>query len=78
MRMESDTLDALVAEQTGLSARSVQNLRGKLKGTMASSRPIPEKDEYGTVTRWLIARTGSAQIMSHNTTASYVRDVVAW
>ena len=58
MRMESDTLDALVAEQSGLSARSVRNLRAKLKHD-GLVQPIPEKDEHGTVTRWLVARTGA-------------------
>ena len=58
MRLESDELDALIAEQTGLSARSVQNLRGRLKHD-GLVRPIPEKDEHGTVIRWLVARTGA-------------------
>lgn len=58
MRMESDELDALVASETGLAARSVRNLRAKLKHD-GLVQPIPEKDEHGTVTRWLVARTGA-------------------
>lgn len=60
LRMESDALDALVAAQAGLNPRSVRNLRGKLKNE-GLIRPIPEKDEHGTVIRWIVARTGAAR-----------------
>jgi predicted transcriptional regulator len=53
---ESDELDARVASEAGISAKTVRNLRGKLKaeGLIA---PHPEKDEFGTVTRWVVRRT---------------------
>jgi hypothetical protein len=57
-QMESDTLDALVAEHTGLAARSVRNLRARLKEA-GLIRPVPIKDDNGTVTRWLVTRTGA-------------------
>lgn len=53
---ESDTLDARIARETGLSAKTVRNQRGRLKsGGLISA--VPEKDEYGAVTRWLVRRT---------------------
>jgi predicted transcriptional regulator len=53
---ESDALDARVAQETGVKAKTVQNLRSKLSadGLIASR---PEKDEQGAVTRWLVHRT---------------------
>jgi hypothetical protein len=55
---ESDTLDARVALQTGLNARTVQNQRVALKD-QGLVRNIPVKDEQGQVTCWKIARTGA-------------------
>ncbi|MBA3843318.1 MAG: AAA family ATPase [Actinobacteria bacterium] len=53
---ESDALDARLAAETGLAARTVKNVRQKLReeGLVAAR---PEKDGDGTVTRWLIGRT---------------------
>jgi hypothetical protein len=56
MQLESDALDAQIAQQTGLSARSVQNLRGQLKSA-GLIRALPAKDEQGTITGWIVART---------------------
>lgn len=57
-RLESDDLDARIAKETGLSAGSVRNQRVNLKnaGLIAN---IPERDEHGTVVRWLVARTSA-------------------
>ncbi len=53
---ESDSLDARVAKETGLAARTVRDLRMDLRneGLVKSQ---PEKDETGAVTRWLVYRT---------------------
>jgi hypothetical protein len=56
LQMESDTLDALIAQQTGLTARTVGNLRGELREA-GLVKPVPEKDEFGSVQRWLVMRT---------------------
>jgi hypothetical protein len=55
-QMESDTLDARVAQEIGISAKTVRNLRGDLKNA-GLVRAIPDKDEQGTVIRWNVART---------------------
>lgn len=53
---ESDALDARVAQETGIAAKTVQNVRVKLRGDgLVASRP--EKDEHGAVIRWLVHRT---------------------
>jgi hypothetical protein len=54
--IESDALDARVAQQTGLSAKTVRNVRGELSnaGLVAA---FPEKDEHGVPLRWLVRRT---------------------
>jgi hypothetical protein len=53
---ESDGFDARVANETGLTAKTVRNLRGKLKneGLIA---PVPMKDEYGGISHWIVRRT---------------------
>jgi hypothetical protein len=55
-RMESDELDARVAKETGIKAKTVKNLRSELKDA-GLIQPFPEKDEDGTVRRWFVART---------------------
>jgi hypothetical protein len=57
--VESDQLDAQVAERVGLSARTVRDIRMTL-GKEGRVRSIPEKDEQGAVQRWLVARTNAA------------------
>lgn len=54
--LESDALDALVAHETGLAAKTVRNLRVELKDE-GLVRSIPEKDETGAVVRWFVTRT---------------------
>jgi hypothetical protein len=56
--MESDALDARVAKETGVSAKTCKNLRTKLRdeGLIAV---YPERDEHGAVTRWLVKRTNA-------------------
>jgi predicted transcriptional regulator len=53
---ESDALDARIANETGLAARTVKNVRTRLReeGLIVAR---PDKDEHGTVTRWLVGRT---------------------
>lgn len=53
---ESDALDARVANEIGIAARTVRNLRSKLKAEGLVSAN-PEKDEHGAVLRWKVART---------------------
>jgi hypothetical protein len=57
-QQESDALDARVAHETGLSARTVQNQRVALKN-QGLIRNVPLKDEHGTVERWMVARTAA-------------------
>lgn len=56
MRLEADAFDAAVAAETGLAARTVRNLRAKLKDG-GLIRPVPDKDDSGKVERWWIERT---------------------
>lgn len=53
---ESDALDARVARETGLAARTVQNER-KALAKEGLVKPTPEKDEFGAVLRWIVSRT---------------------
>jgi hypothetical protein len=55
-QMESDELDATVAQETGLAAKTIRNIRTKLKdeGLIKMS---PEKDEFGEIERWQVMRT---------------------
>jgi hypothetical protein len=53
---ESDALDARVARETGLAAKTIKNLRTKLKDE-GLIRHIPEKDENGEIVRWKVTRT---------------------
>ena len=57
--MESDALDAAVAENAGLNARTVRNLRVELKDK-GWLRSVPEKDEHGEIRRWNVALTNAA------------------
>ena len=55
---ESDTLDARVAQETGLAAKTVKNARTKLKDD-GLVNVQPDKDEQGTILRWRVTRTGA-------------------
>jgi hypothetical protein len=56
----SDALDARIAAETGLSARSVQNLRKELgKDGAGLIRSFPNKDEHGRTTGWMVGRTSA-------------------
>jgi predicted transcriptional regulator len=55
---ESDALDARIARETNLAARTVQNVRGELRDD-GLVKPVPEKDEFGSVTRWIVTRTAA-------------------
>jgi hypothetical protein len=53
---ESDALDARVAEETGISAKTARNLRSALK-SRGLVNPVPVKDEFGKITSWMVVRT---------------------
>lgn len=76
-QMESDQLDATVAEATGLKATTVRNLRGELrdKGWI---RPAPEKDDTGAVVRWMVKLTNAAPAADpdHLARGGYAKDVI--
>jgi predicted transcriptional regulator len=55
---ESDTLDARVAQETGLAAKTVRNARSALSKD-GLVKPVPEKDEHGEIQRWIVVRTGA-------------------
>lgn len=55
---DSDAFDARVARETGLSARTVQNVRKEL-GKEGLVKAAPEKDETGAVTRWKVYRSSA-------------------
>lgn len=54
--VESDALDARVARETGLAAKTIKNNRTKLKDE-GLIRNVPDRDEHGTVKRWKVTRT---------------------
>jgi hypothetical protein len=58
-QMESDALDAAVAAEAGVAAKTVKNLRVELKDK-GWLRAIPEKDEHGEIRRWHVAVTNAA------------------
>jgi hypothetical protein len=57
--MESDQLDARVAQETGLVVGTVKNQRTKLK-EQGLIKIRPEKDEHGKVLAWHVARTNAS------------------
>lgn len=59
-RMESDQLDASVAEEAGVTAKTVQNLRGELRNK-GLIRSTPQRDPQGAVERWYVELTHAAE-----------------
>jgi AAA domain len=60
-RMGAEELDALIAEQAGVSAKTVRNLRGELGANGRGwLKAIPVKDEFGEVLRWDVGLTAGA------------------
>lgn len=56
---ESDAFDARIAQQTGLSAKTIRNLRADLKHA-GLVKAVPELDEpFGAVARWKVVRTAA-------------------
>jgi predicted transcriptional regulator len=53
---ESDTLDARVARETGLAAKTIRNVRADLKNE-GLVKAFPDKDEHGEILRWRVGRT---------------------
>lgn len=56
--LESDVLDAEVAKRCGLAAKTVKNIRFEM-GKRGLVKPWPDKDEFGSVTRWNIMLTNA-------------------
>jgi hypothetical protein len=57
---ESDALDARVARETGLAAKTIRNTRGVLKNE-GLIRSLPDKDEFGEIVCWKVYRTAAAR-----------------
>jgi len=55
---ESDALDARVARETGLAARTIRNLRSELKAA-GLIRAVAQRNDDGSVGRWIVARTAA-------------------
>jgi hypothetical protein len=55
---ESDALDARIAQETRLAARTVRNTRKALSNE-GLIKSFPEKDETGAIERWIVSRTGA-------------------
>jgi energy-coupling factor transporter ATP-binding protein EcfA2 len=53
---ESDALDARIANETGLKARTVVNIRKQLADD-GFIKPHPERDEFGSIVCWKVGRT---------------------
>lgn len=53
---ESDAFDARIANETGLAAKTIKNLRTQLKDE-GLIRNYPDKNEHGEIERWNVART---------------------
>jgi predicted transcriptional regulator len=58
---ESDSLDARIARETGIAARTARNVRTTLVGE-GLVKSFPEKDETGAIVRWLVARTQAERV----------------
>jgi hypothetical protein len=57
---ESDALDARIAQETGLSTRTVQNARVALKNE-GFVKNVPIRDEAGAVVSWHVKRTEASR-----------------
>ena len=57
-QMESDVLDAEIARRTGLSARTVRDIRTDMRAA-GLVRALPEKDSEGEIKRWFVTLTGA-------------------
>jgi AAA domain len=55
---ESDTLDARVAREAGITAKTVRNLRGELKNE-GLIKAVPVTNEAGAVDHWKVVRTAA-------------------
>ena len=63
-QVESDVLDAEIAQRTGLSARTVRDIRTDMRAT-GLVRALPEKDVEGEIKRWFVTLTGTGVVRSH-------------
>src|SRR5512132_556712 len=71
---ESDTLDARVAQEIGVAAKTVRNNRAKLKND-GLIVVFPERDEDGTLTRWLVKRTNAPRSSQCPTSENLAADL---
>ncbi len=55
---ESDALDARVARETGISAKTARNVRSELANE-GLVKPHPDKDEFGEIVRWKVSRSAA-------------------
>ena len=60
LSVESDELDAAVAQATGIAAKTVRNQRTVL-AKEGLIRARPEKDEHGHPERWIVSRTSASR-----------------
>jgi hypothetical protein len=58
LAMESDTLDAAVARDLGIAAKTVKNIRSELR-KQGLVRVFPELSEAGQPKVWMVSRTGA-------------------
>lgn len=66
---ESDALDARVANETGLAAKTVRNARADLKN-QGLIKAHPDKDEDGEIERWRVSRTAAPRPTARTATGS--------
>lgn len=59
--IESNELDGRVAARCGVTPKTVQNTRVKLTNE-GVIRAIPEKDEYGRTTRWMVVLAATPEV----------------
>jgi hypothetical protein len=55
---ESDELDARVAGETGISAKTAKNVRSELARD-GLVKAYPDKDEFGEILRWKVTRSAA-------------------
>lgn len=72
-RIESDELDARIAEEIGLATQTIRNQRADLKNA-GLIRPVSEKDEAGHVVQWFIERTNAPRKQGVSVTGQPVTD----
>ncbi len=70
-QIESDVLDAEIAQRTGLSARTVRDIRTDMRAA-GLVRALPEKDADGEIKRWFVTLTGAGVAAALTSSSSAV------